>query len=79
MPTTADAGLAFLDLWYGRWHDAIRALDDEGLARPLGPRGGQYADDSMLALITHLNRETMHHGGEICLLRDLYRADLATI
>jgi hypothetical protein len=31
----------------------------------------------MLALIVHLNRETMHHGAEICLLRDLYRAGLA--
>jgi hypothetical protein len=28
----------------------------------------------MAALIAHVNREVMHHGGEICLLRDLYRA-----
>jgi hypothetical protein len=27
----------------------------------------------MVALIVHINREVMHHGGEICLLRDLYR------
>jgi hypothetical protein len=74
LPGTADAGLAFLDHWYGRWHDAIRALDDDGLMRPLGPDGGPFADDSMLALITHINREVMHHGAEICLLRDLYRA-----
>lgn len=78
LPVTADAGLAFLDHWYGRWHDAIRGLDDEGLAKPLGPTGGQYADDSMLGLITHINREVMHHGAEICLLRDLYRAGMAT-
>jgi hypothetical protein len=25
------------------------------------------------ALVAHVNREVMHHGGEICLLRDLYR------
>jgi hypothetical protein len=31
----------------------------------------------MAALIVHVNRETMHHGAEICLLRDLYRARLA--
>lgn len=74
LPVTADAGLAFLDLWYGKWHDAIRGLDDAGLAAPLGPKGGPYADDSMLSLIVHLNRETMHHGAEIGLLRDLYRA-----
>jgi hypothetical protein len=28
----------------------------------------------MAGLILHINREVMHHGGEICLLRDLYRA-----
>ncbi|MEV8372085.1 DinB family protein [Kribbella sp. NPDC056861] len=75
LPITADAGLAFLDHWYGKWRDAIRSLNDAGLAKPLGPDGGPFADDSMLALIVHLNRETMHHGGEICLLRDLYRAN----
>lgn len=77
LPVTADAGLAFLDHWYGKWHDAIRSLDEAGLAEPLGPKGGPYSGDSMLALIVHLNRETMHHGAEICLLRDLYRAGLA--
>lgn len=77
LPVTADAGLAFLDHWYGKWHEAIRALDDDGLAAPLGPKGGPFADDTMLGLITHLNREVMHHGAEICLLRDLHRAGLA--
>ena len=52
--------------------------DDEGLRRPLGPRGGPYADDAMAELIAHINREVMHHGAEICLLRDLYRATGAT-
>lgn len=28
----------------------------------------------MAGLIAHVNREAMHHGGEICLLRDLYQA-----
>jgi hypothetical protein len=27
----------------------------------------------MAALITHVNREVMHHSGEIGVLRDLYR------
>ena len=31
----------------------------------------------LLGLITHINREVMHHGAEICLLRDLHRAGLA--
>ena len=32
----------------------------------------------MAALIVHVNREVMHHGGEIGALRDLYRASGAT-
>jgi hypothetical protein len=28
----------------------------------------------MAALIVHISREAMHHGGEIGALRDLYRA-----
>lgn len=28
----------------------------------------------MAALIVHISREAMHHGGEIGVLRDLYRA-----
>jgi hypothetical protein len=27
----------------------------------------------MAALVLHINRETIHHGAEILLLRDLYR------
>jgi hypothetical protein len=32
----------------------------------------------MAGLTLHINREVMHHGGEIGLLRDLYRATGAT-
>jgi hypothetical protein len=44
------------------------------LVQPLGPRGGYFADQTMAQLVLHLNREAMHHGGEIGTLRDLYRA-----
>ncbi|HEY0638670.1 MAG TPA: DinB family protein [Pseudonocardiaceae bacterium] len=72
LPFTADAALELLSDGYHRWHSAIAGLDEAALARPLGPRGGPFADDSMAALIAHVNRELMHHGGEIGLLRDLY-------
>jgi hypothetical protein len=77
LPATAADGLAFLEHWYGRWRQAIRGLSEEDLQRPLGPKGASYAGDTMLALIAHVNRETIHHGAEICLLRDLYRAGVA--
>lgn len=74
VPSDAAGALDFLDGAYAWWHDAIAALDDEAMSRPLGPRGALFADDPMAALVLHLNRELMHHGGEVGLLRDLYRA-----
>lgn len=74
LPGTAAEAITYLEQAYTAWHDGVAALGDEDLARPLGPRGAQFADDPMAALVLHLSRELMHHGGEICLLRDLYRA-----
>ena len=31
-----------------------------------------YAEYPMAALVLHINREAIHHGAEIALLRDLY-------
>ncbi len=74
LPATADDALAFLDRAYGLWRDGVAALDDDALLRPLGPKGEHHADQSMAALVMHINREVIAHGAEICLLRDLYRA-----
>ncbi|MEV0719721.1 DinB family protein [Asanoa sp. NPDC050611] len=76
LPGGAADALAFLDDAYRRWHTAITGLDAEALERPLGGRGAWFAKDPMVALIVHVNRETMHHGGEVGVLRDLYRAGL---
>jgi DinB superfamily len=76
VPTTAEEGLRLLAREYEAWHGAISALDVEGFERPLGPRGSYFADSPMIALILHVNREVIHHGGEVGVLRDLYRAGL---
>jgi DinB superfamily len=76
LPGTAAGGIGFLEQAYRTWHDGISALDEAGLTAKLGPKGGFFADDTMAGLIVHMNREIMHHGGEIGLLRDLYRAGL---
>lgn len=73
-PGTADGGLALLDEAYALWRSGVAGLDDEAMLRPLGARGALYAEDSMAKLVLHVNREVMAHGAEICLLRDLYRA-----
>lgn len=75
-PTAADGALAFLTEAYELWRDGVASLDDDALLRTLGSRGGPYSDDTMAALVLHINREVMAHGAEICLLRDLYRAQL---
>lgn len=74
VPASAAAGIALLEDSYRRWHEAVAGLDEQALIRPLGPKGALFADEPMAALIVHVNREVMHHGGEICLLRDMYQA-----
>lgn len=69
---TAEGALTQLDAGYARWVAGVRTLGDEGLARPCGPAEGPYADLPLAALVLHINREAIHHGAEIALLRDLY-------
>jgi hypothetical protein len=74
LPATADEAIALLERSYQWWTEGVLAMTGEQLVAPLGPRGGYFADQSMAQLVLHLNREAMHHGGEIGTLRDLYRA-----
>jgi DinB superfamily len=69
---TAQAALSQLDEAYSRWLAGVRGLGAEGLTRPCGPAEGPFADAPMAALVLHINREVIHHGAEIALLRDLY-------
>jgi DinB superfamily len=70
---TAAQALAQLDAGYATWIAGVRGLGADGLARPCGPAEGPFADLTMAALVLHINRELIHHGAEISLLRDLYR------
>lgn len=70
---TAAEALAQLDEAYVTWAGGVRGLDAEGLTRPCGPAEGPYAEYPMAALVLHINREVIHHGAEISLLRDLYQ------
>ena len=70
--TTAATALAQLDEVYAGWSAGVRGLTDDDLWTPCGPAEGGYADAPMAALVLHINREVIHHGAEIALLRDLY-------
>ena len=60
---------------YQTWSGHIRRLDDEALAAPVSSaEAPQWAGFPMVALVLHVNREIIHHGAEVAVLRDLYRA-----
>jgi hypothetical protein len=69
---TAQEALDQLDALYARWSGAVRATGEEGLGQPC-----EFDDEPLSTLILHINREVIHHGAEIALLRDLYRANFA--
>lgn len=78
-PANASDALQYLETWKERWIGAIREAGEDGLWRPLGQSEFDVeimqlgATDPFIGVVMHINREVMHHGGEINLLRDLYR------
>ncbi|WP_327003792.1 DinB family protein [Dactylosporangium sp. NBC_01737] len=77
LPVTAEDAVATLERHYRGWRDAVAGLDGAALARSIGEAEGEWAKRPMATLMLHVNREVMHHGAEICLLRDLYRANFS--
>ncbi len=65
----AAAALDQLDRAYAAWASGMRTAD---LERGCGPDSGPFASRPLAALVQHVNREVIHHGAEIALLRDLY-------
>jgi hypothetical protein len=71
-PGDAATALAQLDDAYAAWIGGVRGLGPDALARACGPAEGPWAQVPMAQLVLHINREMLHHGAEIALLRDLY-------
>jgi hypothetical protein len=74
-PATAAAAITYLEDSYAEWLAGAQAMDDAKMAEAVGDKEG-YPEAPYAALVMHLNREAIHHGGEIGVLRDLYRAGL---
>jgi hypothetical protein len=68
----AQDALRQLDAAYDGWISGVRALTVADLNQPCGSAEGPYAEHRLAELILHINREVIHHGAEIALLRDLY-------
>ncbi|SIC62849.1 Uncharacterised protein [Mycobacteroides abscessus subsp. abscessus] len=71
-PVTAADALGRLDSMYAAWRGGVLSKDEAALAAPVGPAEGPWAEKPFLTLALHINRELLHHGAEIALLRDLY-------
>jgi hypothetical protein len=69
---SAQDALDQLDRAYASWITGAQALGPDGMRRPCGPAEGPFAEYPLGSLVLHINREAIHHGAEIALLRDLY-------
>lgn len=69
---TAGEALEQLDSAYAAWVDGVRSWGVAGLDEPCGSSEGPFADEPRTVIVLHLNRELIHHGAEIALLRDLW-------
>ncbi len=72
----AKEALGQLDDAFDQWVEGVRGLGEAGLARPQGATAPpEFADAPMARLILYTSVEIIHHGAEVCLLRDLYLQD----
>ena len=69
---TADDALAQLDEAYAAWLAGVRGWGADGLWEPCGAAEGPFAEEPRATLVLHINRELIHHGAEVALLRDLW-------
>ena len=68
-----DALAAMQTAWLS-FRTGLDRLGEQGMQRELGPSWGPYQHEPWAALVLHAQDELSHHGAEIALLRDLYRA-----
>ncbi len=75
----AAGAIAAFDRAAGAWRAALASADDAALDR-IGHSTYPYGsdpEDQFLTTVWWVNQELLHHGAEIALLRDLYRARLS--
>jgi hypothetical protein len=73
-PGTADEAIALLERAHDRWDAHLHLVTEEQLAQAVGPVAGAYADATRAGYVLHMLDEFIHHGAELALLRDLWRA-----
>lgn len=71
---TAAEAAAQLDQAFALFRGHVAAVDAATLTDPIGPIGRQFAQSTRVAFVFHELDELIHHGAEVGVLRDLYRA-----
>jgi hypothetical protein len=74
IPPTAAAARQAVEATKAERHQDLMEVTDPELWEQIGPVGGPYADGTRVSWVLHVLDEVIHHGAEIALLRDLYRA-----
>ena len=65
--------LGYVDEGYRLWSTSVLEADEARMTRPhQGPPGSADEFYPFWAVVLHINREVIHHGAEVALLRDLY-------
>jgi len=73
-PVDAAAAVALLQRCQDLWIAYLDATTEQTLQQPLGDKAGPYGSATGADYVLHQIDEQIHHGAEIALLRDLYRA-----
>jgi uncharacterized damage-inducible protein DinB len=73
VPASANEALDMLDRAYAAWRRYLEATDEAQLDAPI-PRSFNDIESTRLTFVLHMLDEYVHHGAEVALLRDLWRA-----
>jgi len=76
IPGTAAAATQAFDHAVAVWRRRLIAVDDEQLCEKMGEIAGHYADSDRASFALHILDELIHHGAEVGVVRDLYRANM---
>lgn len=74
VPGNAAEAVRALDHAYEVWRRRLAALSPDDFDRPMGEIAGPYGEYDGMAFALHILDELIHHGAEVGVVRDLYRA-----
>jgi hypothetical protein len=74
-PLDSTTALRDMDASWRRWRGTLESRSSDQWWTEIGEEFGPFGQHSLYDLSLHAMREVIHHGAEIALLRDLWRAN----